>query len=362
MPNQDLLTSVTRLRHTLHKHPELSGQERNTKELLKRYLVKHTSLALYDCAGGFYAVLRGAKPELPGIALRADYDALPLPGGGAAHLCGHDGHAAVLCGVARMLAGADLPRSVVLLFQSAEETGEGAKACLGLFQREQIGEIYGAHNLPGFPLGKVLTRTGTFAFASQGLVLRCWGKAAHAAQPELGRSPANAVGKFLYKLPDLPLKRLEHAAATCSVAGVRMGEKAFGTIAADAEIWLTLRAENDADLDYAVRAVSDQFGWYARTERLTFACENVDVFPATVNDAVCAQRVFSACGAEALEKPMRWSEDFGNYLKVCKGAMFGIGAGENHPPLHSAAYEYDDRLLLPGIRAFLDLVHSFEAA
>lgn len=83
---------------------------------------------------------------------------LPRPTGGAAHLCGHDGHAASLCAVALALEGRTLHRNVFLLFQPAEETGAGAYPCCELFKKEQIGEIYGAHNLPGFPAGAVYTR------------------------------------------------------------------------------------------------------------------------------------------------------------------------------------------------------------
>lgn len=94
---------------------------------------------------------REQATEKPAIALRADYDALATPDGGAAHLCGHDGHAASLCAVALALEGRTLHRNVFLLFQPAEETGAGAYPCCELFEKEQIGEIYGAHNLPGFP-------------------------------------------------------------------------------------------------------------------------------------------------------------------------------------------------------------------
>ena len=78
------------------------------------------------------------------VSLRADYDELATPEGGAAHLCGHDGHAAALCGVALMLEGQSIGRSVFLLFQGAEETGAGAALCCELFDREKVGEIYGA--------------------------------------------------------------------------------------------------------------------------------------------------------------------------------------------------------------------------
>ena len=166
---QVLLDQIIALRAQLHACAEVSGREAVTKHTLLTFLREHTSLELHELAGGFYAAHREPEGTKPTVALRADYDALATPQGGAAHLCGHDGHAAALCGVALMLEGQSIGRSVFLLFQGAEETGAGAALCCELFDREKVDEIYGAHNLPGFPFGAVLTRAGTFACASRGV-------------------------------------------------------------------------------------------------------------------------------------------------------------------------------------------------
>lgn len=71
-----------------------------------------------------------------------------------------------------MLEGKSVGRNVFLLFQPAEETGAGAAPCCELFEKESVAEIYGAHNLPGFPEGEVYTKPGTFACASRGVTLR----------------------------------------------------------------------------------------------------------------------------------------------------------------------------------------------
>ena len=174
---------IIRLRRELHAIPEVSGQEIKTKAMLMAFVKEHTELELHHCGEGFYAAYRADKPTKGAIAFRADYDALALSDGGAGHLCGHDGHAAALCGAALEVAKKAPERDVIFLFQPAEETGEGAKACLELFEKERIAEIYGAHNLPGFPLGQVVTRKGTFACASRGVTLSFRGKITHAAYP-----------------------------------------------------------------------------------------------------------------------------------------------------------------------------------
>lgn len=353
---QTMLKKIVALRATLHKCAEVSGQEVVTKRTLMDFLRENTSLELYELPGGFYAAHREAGTQRGGIALRADYDALATPEGGAAHLCGHDGHAAALAGVALEIEGQTVGRDVFLLFQSAEETGAGAAGCCALFARERVGEIYGAHNLPGFPLGQVVTRAGTFACASRGVTLRFLGKPAHAAFPETGISPAPAVGRLLAELETLGAAERYRGMTFCTVIGAQMGEKAFGAAAEDAELWLTLRGEHDADIEAlhdgilaCARALAGEYG-------LALSEETQDVFPATVNDALCASRVLRVCHGALLHDPMRWSEDFGHYLRQCRGAFFGVGAGEDHAQIHTALYEYPDALLAPTVEAFRQLI------
>lgn len=356
---------IKELRHRLHTCPEISGQERKTKAALKQFLEESTNLELHDCGGGFYAVYRSSTADSAkkGVAFRADYDALALPEGGAAHLCGHDGHASALCGAALLLEqqvkeGRDPGRNVYFLFQPAEETGAGAAPCCELFDKEEIEEIYGAHNLPGFAFGELYTKEGTFACGSEGLTLRFIGKPTHAAYPELGISPAPAVGQILTGIPSF-LNKKEHGysgMALCTVIGVQMGEKAFGAAAEKAEVWLTLRAERGADLKKLCQMVLTRAEELAAQDGLILETEEQDVFPATENDSACAKKVLKVCGGRILQEPMRWSEDFGHYLTHCRGAFFGIGAGVEYPGLHTETYEYPDGLLMRTAESFLKLL------
>lgn len=354
--DRELKKKLYDLRAALHACPEKSGAEIKTRALLMRFLQEHTTMELERCGGGFYAAHRETQTTKGGIALRADYDALALPGGGAKHLCGHDGHAAALCGTALMLEGKKVGRNVFLLFQPAEETGVGAKGCLEIFEKESVDEIYGAHNLPGVPLGKVTTRPGAFACGSNGLILYFKGAPAHAAYPEDGRSPAEAIGQLLCELKALAAPENYSGMVLCTVIGVSMGEKAFGAAPGDAEIWLTLRAEHETDLHLLNDRVCDGARKLAEETGLGFSFERQDVFPATENEAVCAEKVLRVLGGVRLKEPMRWSEDFGHYLQEKKGAFFGIGAGEDHAPLHTKDYEYPDELLLPAAEAFRKLI------
>ena len=349
------IEKIKKLRQSLHSCPEVSGQEKETKKRIQNWLREHTSLEIYPCGDGFYAAHREPKAE-KGIALRADYDALALPDGGAAHLCGHDGHAAGLCGVAAALEGKTIEKNVFLLFQPAEETGQGAKSCCSIFEKEEITEIYGLHNLPGVPFGLVTTRSDTFACASKGITIRFVGKPTHAAYPENGISPALAVGKFLCAIPEFSSPDFYDGMTLCTVIGVNMGEKAFGAAAESAEVWLTLRGEYERDLKKLQERILQRAELLGKEYRLGFSWEEQDVFPSTENDKECAQKLLKACNGVLLKQPMRWSEDFGYYLQKGKGAFFGIGAGENYPALHTENYEYPDDLLSFAVDAFLKIL------
>lgn len=347
-----ILQTAADLRAALHACPEISGQEKRTKALLKAFLQEHTTLDIHDCGEGFYAAHREENAHLPAIALRADYDALPTADGGAAHLCGHDGNSAALCGTALQLEGKTIGRNVFFLFQPAEETGAGAAPCCKLFDLEKVDEIYAAHNTPGYPFGRVLTRKGTYACASRGLVLRFTGKPAHAAYPQNGISPAPAVGQLLCALGELAASEKYSAMTLCTVIGCRMGEKAFGAAAENAEIWLTLRAMRDEDLKLLLLSITQYARDLCARDHLGFETEDVDVFPETHNSDACAEKVLALPDAMEIPEPMRWSEDFGHYLYRCPGAYFGIGAGEDYAPLHTEHYVYPDALLEPTIRSF----------
>lgn len=351
----EISEKVKAFRHQLHQCPEVSGHEVRTRKLIQEFLRSHTSLEICECNTGFYAAHREEKCSKPSIALRADFDALPVAEG-AAHLCGHDGHTAALAAVALMLEEVKVNRNVFLLWQPAEETGAGALECLGFLKEESVGAIYGAHNLPGFSFGTVYTRPGTFACASCGLTIHFSGKPAHAAYPELGISPATALGQLLVSIPELSAPKLYSSMTLCTVIGTWMGQKAFGKAADRAELWLTLRSEKDEDLKDLQRRILDQAAFLAEKSSLVFSCEKQDEFPATVNDEACAQNIFACCGALPLSDPMRWSEDFGQYLKYSSGAFFGIGAGEDYPGLHTENYEYPDELLMPTAEMFWKLI------
>ena len=386
---------IASLRHTLHRHAELSGAEHKTKAILMDFLRTHTDFTVTDRGAWFYAfrsaasinpaddaaadqaepVSAGAAPAFPAakppIAFRADMDALLIPetcslpyaseDPSVSHRCGHDGHSAALCGLALSLTGQPLPRDVYLIFQHAEETGDGARVCAELLSEKGIREIYAFHNLNGYPLGRVVLRRGQTQPASVGRTVSFTGAPAHASAPEQGKSPARAAAELCLYIDEL-LQRPHKGMLLATVVHLSVGKKDFGVAPAAGELSVTERAEYEEEMEALDRALSEKARQLAARDGLTVSFSESDRFPATVNDDACVCRVTKAAarvtGAPAVEMRDMWraSEDFGWYTRKCPGAMFYIGTGEAHPALHTEAYDFPDEILPVAAAMFRALI------
>lgn len=340
---------LIKLRHELHDMPELSNAEKQTKSILMRFLSEHTRLMLSDMGRWFYAVHDEGAEET--VAVRADFDAVKV-GCTARHLCGHDGHSSALCGLALLLEGKRVGRNVILLFQHAEETGDGAKECLGLFDRERVDRLIGCHNIPGEPMGTVLLKRGTFACASCGMEIKLTGSPTHAAYPENGVDPTEALAKLALAIPGIAdeLSKKHFCMTLATPVGMRIGECAYGVAAAEGSFFVTLRSEKTEALSELIERVGETARTLGEEYGLALETKLCDVFPATVNDSDVLDGVEAACRRASLpykylDTPFRWSEDFGRYASRTKAAFFGIGSGENTAPLHTEGYEYPDELV-----------------
>ena len=353
----DRLEIIKRVRKELHNTPEHSGAEEKTKNIIRKFLSENTNLYIQDFGGGIIALYKSGENS-DCIALRADFDAVSLPDGTAAHLCGHDGHTAALLGVALILGEIKPGRDVLLIFQPAEETGEGAKTMLEVLDKYNVSEIYGIHNLPGLPFGKVYTSLDTFACASCGMTFNIQGRPSHAAYPESGASPLRAIRDLLNAIDESHIPDDRFSEGTfATLIGINAGQKAFGTSAENAEVWVTVRSKTDKDFRKIKEYLEHVVKKACEIDKLNYSIEIQDEFPATINDKECAEKVLKCCEGELLLEPMRWSEDFGHYLnnKYTKGAFIGIGAG-NLPGLHTKDYEFPDNLLEHHIKTFINLI------
>ena len=368
------MNETIELRHTLHKHPELSGYEVNTAQrIIEFFEALQPDSVLQGLGGTGVAFVYNAEKPGPTLLLRCDLDAVPVnelnemeykstvPG--VSHQCGHDGHMAIIAAVGQWLSCHQLKCGrVVLLYQPAEETGAGAQAVISDPKYSQIlpDYVFALHNLPGFPMGQVVLREGVFCCASRGLSIQLNGKTAHAAQPETGVSPAQAMCRIIELLSHLPAELSDpNELAFATVVGSKLGEKAFGTAPGKAEVWVTLRSETDATMANIMEYVECQVKQLSLDLGLEHLMSYHDVFTATVNSAKAIRLINkSATNMDVVNvnEPFRWSEDFGQFTALTEGALFGLGSGDRTPHLHNPDYDFPDELVAVGASIFQNII------
>ena len=371
------MNRLIQLRQTLHQFPETALEETQTaRRILEFFRPLVPDQTLEKLGGtGLAFVFRGAKPGKR-LLFRCELDGLPIadlkksdhqsqiPGKG--HLCGHDGHMAILCGLGEKLSQ-NRPESgeVVLLFQPAEETGDGAKAVLLDSRFEQIKSdfAFALHNLPGYPLHQVVMRKGTFAAGSTGMTISLTGKTSHSAHPEAGINPVQGLAKLIQELPKLPHEAEGFALLTLIHA--ELGSLAFGTSAGKGSLSMTLRAFDQQDLDQLIEKVEEKARIIAKSERLEVEFSFVEQFAMSVNDPdlyAAVERAARNLDLSIFVKPdsFRWSEDFGLFSQVCPSFLFGLGAGENCPQLHEGTYDFPDELIETGVGMFWEILSKLQ--
>ena len=369
------IAAIIELRKQLHMYAELAFNENKTKELICDFLRTNApSFKIINIAETGIAAVYDSGNIGATIMFRADMDALPIAESlsipyascnkNISHKCGHDGHSAILCGLANYLEKEKLPNGkVILIFQPAEETGEGAKQIIedAFFKTNSPEYIFALHNLPGFEKNSIIIKKHQFASASKGMIVKLTGKVAHAAYPENGVSPAIAMAELIQQLHNIPLENeLFDNFILLTIIHASLGEKAFGTAPAYAEIMATLRSFDDTNMKRLVHECLLVSKEIAQQHGLNISIDWTDEFDETFNNADAVDIIEKAAKKNNSSiihatSPFRWSEDFGVFTQKYKGAIFSIGAGISHPALHTKEYDFPDDIIETGVNLFADI-------
>jgi len=390
--NQSILTSITQLRHELHQHPDLSGEEGPTRDRILSFLFHHGlttttdgSIRIVPNLGGtglgiiFDSLLPGPK-----VLVRAELDALPIQDSCGkpwqsvnplvSHSCGHDGHGSILAGLAlHLFHNPPSKGAVLLVFQPAEETGKGALAILQDPQWAQFKPTQGfaLHGIPGFPLGSVVSKPGTFACGSLGLDISFVGHQCHAAYPDQGLNPLVPAGWLLNQVNQLngQIQNQGDQQTFATPVYVGAGTPGFGTIPETCRVQVTVRSPDQVKL-MGLRDIileKAKVAWThdpnPRSSEGQVLVSEDDQFPPTVNDPACVDLLEKVTQKLSnpfweLDQPFPWSEDFGHFSSLFPCCFFGIGTGESGPSLHSGLYDFPDELLALGLQVIISLLQN----
>ncbi len=387
-------------RRDIHQNPELSGQEARTAKLVADHLRK-LGMEVKTGVGG-HGVVGLLKGDLPGkvVGLRADIDALPvqevtgLPFASKAvmrnmgkdspvmHACGHDGHTAILMGVAELLAGmrAQIPGSVKFIFQPAEEgrsevpadpnASFGAKAMVeqGALDNPKVEAIFGLHISPALPSGTVGYRSGPMMAGADSLRIKVTGRQTHGAMPWKGVDPIVASAQIVTALQTIVSRQLDISTepAVLSIGSINGGNRE-NIIPDSVEMLGTLRTFDEAmraDAKKRIAATAEAIGAAsgAKVEVSFGTAFGGTSYSVTNNPAALTEASLpmlrAATGGKAVVIPkVSGSEDFSEFQKVAPGFFFILGAtpkgktAADAAPNHSPAFDFDEDAMAVGAKA-----------
>ncbi len=377
-----ILPEICALRHELHQHPEIRFQEHWTSSRITTYL---EALGIPYESGfakgtGIVATLQGEAG--PTVALRADMDALEITEAtglpytshneGYMHACGHDGHMAILCGVAKVLGTASpLHGTVKLIFQPAEEMAAGGKLMVEEGALDGVEAAFALHGWPGLAQGKVGLRSGPIMASGDFFEVTIHGRGGHAANPGSTIDPIFIAAQIITALQGLVSRELNPwDAGVISVTQIQ-GGTAGNIIPDTARLGGTFRALSPAlrtQLWEGIQRVCTQVATSFRASvevRLT-----VEPYPPLNNHpglTAFSERVLSkALGREALypvDHPFMTSEDFAFYAQKVPSTFLFLGTdapGDTDPAqLHTDTFDFNDAALPIGITSLVSLACGF---
>ncbi|UCZ54329.1 amidohydrolase [Bacillus shivajii] len=369
---------MVQIRRYLHQHPELSFQEVKTPKYIADYHRK-IGLEVKEEVGerGVVATLTGGKPG-PTVALRADFDALPMQDEkdvpykskvpGVTHACGHDGHTALLLILAKALKSEQdsLEGSVVFIHQHAEELAPGgaiamiADGCL-----EGVDVIFGTHLWATEPTGVIQYNENALMAAADKFEIFVQGKGGHGAQPHNSKDAILLGSQLVESFQQIVSRRVDPLDPVVISVGSFEAKNAFNVIADTAKLIGTVRTFDEQtqrqvqeEMNRVIDGLAASFGaevnfhYYKGYPALINHCEESQFVRDITKDIPEISKVEES-------KPQMGGEDFSYYLHHVKGAFFFTGAQSPNwdvtYPHHHPKFDIDEKAMLYGAKALARL-------
>lgn len=362
------------IRRELHMYPELGTMEHRTAERIEGYL-KEVGIESQRIADtGVVGIIRGSK-EGRVVAIRGDIDALPIgetPGReygsknpGVMHACGHDAHAAILLGTARVLNDIreEFSGSVRLLFQPAEETIGGAERMVKEGCMDGVDSVIGLHVMSYMDTGKVELKYGKLNASSDTIKISIEGKSSHGAYPHMGTDAIVMAGQVISALQSIVSRNVSpHENVVLSFGRIKGGSQ--GNIIADkVELVGTLRTTNEEVRVMAkerivsvVEGIAASLGGrgIVQIEPGYMSLTNTDSVVDVIKE--CALKIVGEENIYYKELPSLGVEDFSFFIDAARegGAYYHLGCGNKvkgiEAPAHNSLFDIDEDCLEIGIR------------
>ena len=376
MERKALEQKLTGFFEELHMHPELSYEEYETTERIKRELAAAgIEILQIPLKTGVTAIVRGAKPGKT-YGLRCDIDALPIEEEtdlpyksktpGKMHACGHDFHTAAVFGAALLLQERkeELQGTVKILFQPAEESSHGAETVLETGVLSDVTAIFGLHTAAYLPVGTLGIRAGRVMAAVDRFELNITGTGCHGGHPDEGVDTILVAASVIQAFQSIVGRNLNpFHTGVVSVTRIN-GGNTWNVIPDKVELEGTVRSMEKDDrifIERRMREIAEHTAaaYGANAELLWYPGP-----PATVNEkawSAFAQKVAEESGFEVVpQRNSTGGEDFAFYLEKIPGCFINVGTGVGYPNHHPKFYadeaaltpaaEYLEKLLVEALR------------
>ncbi|RAT97265.1 M20 family metallopeptidase [Brevibacillus sp. Leaf182] len=366
-------------RRYLHQYPELSGQEYQTAAYVRKYL-QEWKMELIPCEPpNVIGILRGTDGKKT-IALRADMDALPIveegekaylsKNEGVAHVCGHDGHTAILLAAAKWLSEnrADVAPNVLFLFQSSEEMlPSGAQAIVRQGVIDDVDAVFGLHLWQPLEKGKIGISTGAMMASADDLRIVITGRGGHGSMPHETVDPIYVASQVINAVQGIVARSVNPIEpAVISICRMEAGST-YNVIPNQAVLYGTLRAQSEKTRQLLARELKQKIealclAWGADGEVIvdwgTPPVVNDEQMSRFVADVVADQFGESSL---AYVEPVMGGEDFSYYLERKPGSFIFIGMGgeKSSYPHHHPRFDIDEDVIPTAVELLIQLVKRF---
>ena len=364
-------------RRYLHQYPELSFQEKHTHDYIVERLQKlNFQIDAHVGQNGILARISGEEPG-PTIALRADFDALPIEDlkdvpyrskvPGVMHACGHDGHTSILLTVAELLHAhqSELKGTVVLIFQYGEElTPGGAQEMIADNALMGVDKIYGNHLWTGYPTGTIHTRPGPMMAQPDEFHITLFGKGGHGAKPHETIDPIVILAEFILSAQKIVSRTIDPVKQAVLSFGKIEAGNADSVIPDTATCQGIVRTFDSEVQTHIYHKMDKLLQGLALANDITYSFDYIKGYLPVYNHEASAETVKKAANALNFRYHdsdlMMVGEDFSFYLKARPGAFFFTGCGnpqkETDWPHHSPHFDMDESAMKYAVSTFMKIL------
>jgi len=367
-------------RRYFHQYPELSWEEYETAKYIKKRLDELNIEVLDYPLPHVVGYIKGTKGSKT-IALRADMDALPVKekgdkpyqskNPGVSHACGHDGHMAVLLGVAEWIAqnAGNISPNIVLLFQPSEETEpSGAADLVERGALDNVDAVYGIHLWQGLEKGKIGLAHGPMMASSDEFEITIEGSGGHGSTPHTTVDPIYISSHIIQGLQAIVSRNTDpNETKVISIGSIEAG-KTYNIIPDTVSMKGTVRAFSLETVNYIEKRIREITDGICHTFHAKGTVNYIKGTPPLINHEEESRRVeravHKAFGHDVFEeiKPIMGAEDFSNYLLHKPGAFAFVGmSGEkSRYPHHHARFDIDEDVLPYAMELMIQIVKDYQ--